>query len=120
MAIEKHLPFERIFGNTAELRVIEFLLSLKDIMFSVDELSELTDTSIHALCSRVIPRLLTFEVLKSDKKSNGNYYYGINSESVIIKSLETIDNDIIEHLLTDEENAAVYEVLHNDHQQSLS
>ncbi len=33
-------PFEGIFGNTCELRLIEFMLPLDDMYFNVSELAE--------------------------------------------------------------------------------
>lgn len=118
--MEKHLPFEKIFGNTAELRLIEFLLSLKDISFTVQELSEMTEADANKLQHRIIPKLLTFEIVKAIEMPSGNFQYIINSDSVVVKSLYAIDNDIIEHLLTDEENAEIYEALHGNNGQQIS
>ena len=33
-------PFEKILGNTCEMRIIEFLLPLEDLEFNITELAE--------------------------------------------------------------------------------
>jgi hypothetical protein len=109
MALKDHTPFERIFGNTAELRAIEFLLSTPDLYFTINELSTYSDVSITKLSTTVIPKLLQYEIINVNNEEP--YSYTINRDSNIVKLIFAIDNELISYLLTEEENNSIYEML---------
>jgi len=50
-------PFEKILGNTCEMRIIEFLLPLEDLEFNVTELAEEAGVS-RVTAGKVIKSLL--------------------------------------------------------------
>jgi len=82
-------PFEGLFGNTAETRLIQFLLGLEDMPFTKEELAQEMEVS-EGKAEMVIKTMLRFGVLK--EKSG---YYIANKDSEILKAVEDINNVLI-------------------------
>jgi DNA-binding MarR family transcriptional regulator len=104
--MEKHLPFERLFGNTAELRIVEFLLPLEGIGFNVIELAQNTETSVDKV-TRVADKFVKWDLLKVTQNENESReirknYYSINRDSEIIEAILNFNNAIIDKLLEKE------------------
>lgn len=95
-------PFEGLLGNNCELRILEYLLPLQGIEFSIDELAEEVGVSI-VTTTRIIKKFVEWGVLKSPRVGN----YSINHESPIVKSIEQFNNVLIENILGDE---TLYEI----------
>ncbi|MCK9278853.1 MAG: ArsR family transcriptional regulator, partial [Methanoculleus sp.] len=55
-------PFEGVFGNTCELRLLEFLLPLYDMKFNVTELSEEAGVS-RVTAGRVVKKFVEWGIL---------------------------------------------------------
>ncbi len=86
-------PFEKVLGNTCEMRLLEFLLPLSDMEFNITELAEETGVS-RVTVGRVVKKFVTWEILN---RSTGKIpMYSINPESPIVKSIEILNNSIIE------------------------
>lgn len=94
-------PFENIFGDTSELRVIQFLLPMKNYEFNISELAEGADVSRQAL-NRVVKKLLKWNVLKITSKHLNANYYSLNPNSGFVEVFENLNNRIIEQILGEE------------------
>ena len=102
--IEKFQPFEKILGNTAELRLIEFLLPLGDISWNVLELSREIDVSVHTMTS-IVTKLASWDMLKVtvepeiDSREIRHTKYSINPHSPLVQTIGDFNQAIIDILL---------------------
>jgi DNA-binding transcriptional regulator GbsR (MarR family) len=96
-------PFEKIFGYTSELRVIESLLPNKNRDFNITELAEESDISRQAAIP-VVKKFLQWNLLKIDSKRGNANYYKVNEDSDFIKAFREINNSIITQMLGEEES----------------
>ena len=94
-------PFEKIFGDTSELRVIESLLPNKNRDFNITEIAEESDISRQAAIP-VVKKFLQWDLLKIDSKRGNANYYKINEDSDFIKAFREINNSIITCILGEE------------------
>ncbi|MDD2297922.1 MAG: winged helix-turn-helix transcriptional regulator [Dehalobacter sp. 4CP] len=95
-------PFEGLFGDTSELRVIQFLLPLRKLEFNVSELARGTGISRQTMVS-VTKKLTKWNVLKLTSKHGNANYYAINDDSMFVEAFETLNNCIIEQMVGQEE-----------------
>ena len=93
-------PFEKILGNTCEMRIIEFLLPLEDLEFNVTELAEESGVS-RVTAGKVIKKFVEWGLLI--KRDDSIPYYRLNHESQIVKSIKLLNTAIIETMLGEEE-----------------
>jgi predicted transcriptional regulator len=93
-------PFEKILGNTCEMRIIEFLLPLEDLEFNVTELSEESGVS-RVTAGKVIKKFVEWDLLI--KRDDSIPYYRLNHENQIVKSIKLFNTAIIETMLGEEE-----------------
>lgn len=94
-------PFEGLFGDTCETRILQFLLPMYGIEFDVAELTEevrLTRQSI----SKVMKKFSNWGIVKA-RKEGRSLHYSINEDSAIVKRVEDLDNAIIELMFEPEE-----------------
>ena len=94
-------PFEGLFGDTCETRLLQFLLPMYGIEFKMADLIEevkLTRQSI----SKAMKRFSERDMVKI-RKEGRTWYYSINEESPLIKRLEDFDNSLIESIIGKEE-----------------
>jgi DNA-binding transcriptional regulator GbsR (MarR family) len=91
-------PFEKIFGDTSELRVIESLLPNKNRDFNITEIAEESDISRQAAIP-VVKKFLKWNLLKIDSKRGNANYYKVNEDSDFIKAFREINNNIITRIL---------------------
>jgi DNA-binding transcriptional regulator GbsR (MarR family) len=94
-------PFEKIFGDTSELRVIQFLLPMNGLEFNISDMARGADISRQAL-NNVIKKLLKWKVLKITSKHGNANYYALNENSGFIEAFESLNNRIIEQMLGEE------------------
>ncbi|MEA2035775.1 MAG: hypothetical protein U9N40_09935 [Euryarchaeota archaeon] len=92
-------PFEGVFGNTCELRLLEFLLALDDMKFNITELSEEAEVS-RVTVGRVVRKFVKWGILTATNDRIPQY--SINPASSIIRSLEIVNNSLIGQMLGDE------------------
>jgi len=92
-------PFEGVFGNTCELRLLEFLLALDDMEFNITELSEEAEVS-RVTVGRVVKKFVEWDILTATNDRIPQY--SINPASSIVRSLEIVNNSLIGQMLGDE------------------
>ena len=90
-------PFEGLFGDTCETRLLQFLLPMYGIEFDMANLTEeirLTRQSI----SKAMKKFSDRGMVKI-KKEGRTWLYSINEESPLVKRLEDFDNSLIESMV---------------------
>jgi len=99
-------PFEGLFGDTSELRTIQFLLPASGLRFNISELARETRISRQTMM-RVVAKLTKWNVLKIAGRHGGANYYALNQDSGFIKAFEDLDNLIIEQMEGEESKIKV-------------
>jgi DNA-binding transcriptional ArsR family regulator len=87
-------PFEGLFGDTCETRLLQFLLPMYGIEFGMVDLTEeikLTRQSI----SKAMKKFSDRGMVKI-RKDGRTWLYSINKNSPLVKRLEDFDNSLIE------------------------
>jgi DNA-binding MarR family transcriptional regulator len=90
-------PFEGLFGDTCETRLLQFLLPMYGIEFEMAELTEeiqLTRQSIAKAMKKFSERGMV-----KIRKEGRTWLYAINEESPLVKRLEDFDNSLIESMV---------------------
>jgi len=90
-------PFEGLFGDTCETRLLQFLLPMYGIEFDMADLTEeikLTRQSI----SKAMKKFSDRGMVKI-RKEGRTWLYSINEESPLVKRLEDFDNSLIESMV---------------------
>jgi DNA-binding MarR family transcriptional regulator len=93
-------PFEGLFGDTCESRLLQFLLPMYGIEFDMADLTEeikLTRQSISKAMKKFSSRGMV-----TIRKEGRTWYYSINEESSLVKRLEDFDNSLIESVIGEE------------------
>jgi len=94
-------PFEGLFGDTCETRLLQFLLPMYGIEFDMADLTgeiKLTRQSI----SKAMKKFSERGMVKI-RKEGRTWLYSINEESPLVKRLEDFDNSLIESMVGEEE-----------------
>ena len=87
-------PFEGLFGDTCETRLLRFLLPMYGIEFDMADLTKeigLTRQSI----AKAMKKFSNRDMVKI-RKEGRIWLYSINEESPLVKRLEDFDNSLIE------------------------
>ncbi|MGB8218890.1 MAG: winged helix-turn-helix domain-containing protein [Methanoregula sp.] len=90
-------PFEGLFGDTCETRLLQFLLPMYGIEFEMAELVEeigLTRQSIAKAMNKFSDRGMV-----KIRKEGRTPLYSINEDSPLVKRLEDFDNTLIESMI---------------------
>ena len=90
-------PFEGLFGDTCETRLLQFLLPMYGIEFDMADLTgeiKLTRQSI----SKAMKKFSDRGMVKI-RKEGRTWLYTINEESSLVKRLEDFDNSLIESMV---------------------
>lgn len=90
-------PFENVFGNTGELRVVQFLLPLGDYNADMDDIAVGSDVPRPEL-DVIVRKLLNWHVLKTVGKD----HYALDKESGFVAVFEDLNNRLIEQMLGEE------------------
>lgn len=101
-------PFEGLFGNNCELRLIEFLLPLEGMEFNITELAEEIKIS-RPTAIKIVKKFVEWGLLKIGRKKGGTNYYQINHDSPFVRLFEQFNNLIIENMLEDEVLYAIHD-----------
>lgn len=104
-------PFEGIFGNTCELRTIQYLLSLEGLEFDVSELAKEVGITRSPL-TKALKRFVEWGLVNARTKKNVTYY-SINRKSPIVETILQLDNLLIEKLLGEETLYEIHDYLEN-------
>jgi len=102
-------PFEGIFGNTCELRLLEFLLPLSDMQFNITELSDEAGVN-RVTTGKAVKKFVEWGIITASNDRITQYY--INPESPIVQSIENVNNAIIERMLGEEKLREIREHIH--------
>ena len=100
-------PFEGLFGDTCETRLLQFLLPMYGIEFDMAELVEeigLTRQSIAKAMKKFVDRGMV-----KIRKEGRTPLYSINEESPLVKRLEDLDNSLIESIIGPEKFREIIE-----------
>jgi hypothetical protein len=101
-------PFEGLFGNTCELRILEFLLPLSDMEFNVTELAEEAGVS-RVTAGRVVKKFVSWGLLNA---GTGRVpLYSINTGSSIVRHIDDLNNALIEKMLGEERLKEIHEYI---------
>ena len=90
-------PFEGLFGDTCETRLLQFLLPMYGIEFGMADLTEeigLTRQSI----SKAMNKFSSRGMVKI-RKEGRTWLYSINEDSPMGKRIEAFDNSLIESIV---------------------
>jgi DNA-binding MarR family transcriptional regulator len=93
-------PFEGLFGDTCETRLLQFLLPMYGIEFDMSDLIDevkLTRQSI----SKAMKKFSSRGMVKI-RKEGRTWLYSINEDSSLVKRLEDFDNSLIETMIGEE------------------
>ena len=99
-------PFEGLFGDGSELRLIQFMLPSKGLEFNISELARGTGVTRQTLV-HVVKKLVNWNVLKIASKHGNANYYALNEDSGYVEAFESLNNCIIEQILGTEELARI-------------
>lgn len=99
-------PFEGLLGNNSELRMLEYLLPLEGIEFNITELAEEVRVS-RVTAALNVKKFVEWGILNLTRTAGATTYYSINNQSPIVKSIEQLNNVLIEKILGDE---TLYEI----------
>ncbi len=107
-------PFEGLFGDSSELRVIQYMLPLKGLEFNITELARGTGVTRQTLV-HVVKKLAKWNILRIASKHVNANYYALNEGSGFVEAFENLDNCIIEQMLGEEELARIanYSIEHS-------
>jgi len=107
-------PFEGLFGDTCETRLLQFLLPMYGIEFEMVDLTGeigLTRQSIAKAMKKFSDRGMV-----KIRKEGRTWLYSINEESPLVKRLEDFDNSLIESMIGEEE----FKKIQNAHEKQSS
>jgi hypothetical protein len=94
--MDKYNPFERLLGNTAELRLLEIILSVPDTALTSLELSEFAEISDRRT-NEIIEKYLKWNILIEPTPAE----YMLNKESSIIQCFQEFNNILIDNIVID-------------------
>jgi hypothetical protein len=98
-------PFERVLGDTSELRTLEKLLAMPSFEFSVSELSVMTDLSRLSIY-RVIRNFEAWKVVSALDRGKRKRYK-LNSESGLVSAFYAFNHELALTLAGDETAFAI-------------
>jgi DNA-binding transcriptional regulator GbsR (MarR family) len=101
-----HAPFSGVFGNSNELKIIQFMMPLNIMEFNISEIARGIGVSRQTL-GPIIKKLTKWNVLRISSRHGEVNYYSLNEDSGFIEAFEIINNRIIEQMLDDETLAEI-------------
>jgi hypothetical protein len=110
-------PFEGLFGNSCELRLVQFLLPLRDLEYNISEMAREIGMSRQAV-EPVVKKFVKWGVLKTTNKHGNAYYYALDEKSGFAEAFETLNNRIIERMLGEEALLEI-EKYHQEHSPNI-
>jgi DNA-binding transcriptional ArsR family regulator len=90
-------PFEGILGNTVELRLFEYLLSLPKRDFNITELTKVSGVSRTSV-DRTIKEFLAWGITKEVSHRGNMTFYALNEDSQIVKALSALNHSLLEKM----------------------
>jgi len=92
------MPFEGLLGSSCELKIIEFLLPLKELEFNITELSEEVNIS-RPTADRIVKKFVKWGLMEVASTHGRTKYYSLNENSDFIEVFESLNNRLIEKML---------------------
>ena len=105
-------PFEGLFGNNVELRIIEFLLPFHGVEFNITDLAKEAGVS-RTTADKVVKKFVEWDFMKISRTDNTIKFYQVNEDSPIYRNFVDLDNKILELMLSDEELFEIHEEMHS-------
>ena len=93
---ETAAPFEGLFGDTSELRVLEKLLALRSFTLNQKEVAERVDISRQS-AAKVLEKFLKWGIVIGDSKGN-QVLYRLNEGSPICYAADVLNGSLIERI----------------------
>ena len=90
-------PFEKIFGNTVELRLLEFLMSVPRDDFTISELERVTGVSRTSV-DKVVKKFIEWGISKEVSRRGNMTMYALNEDSPIVKAAYALNGAIMERM----------------------
>jgi len=91
-------PFERLLGDTSELRVLQYLLPLRGRDFNITQIALGADISRQAAIP-VVKKFLKWGLLKVACKRGNASYYALNEDAGSVEALQILNNCIMDQML---------------------
>jgi DNA-binding transcriptional ArsR family regulator len=111
-------PFEGVFGNTSEMRLLEFLLPLQEIEFNVTELSEEVEVS-RVTATRIVKKFVKNKILKT-RRVGPVTFYSLNENSPWVEVAKRLNIVAIESILGDETLYEIHDYLDTHRPRQIS
>jgi len=102
------VPFEDLLGNSCELKLIEFILPLKDMEFNLTELAEEMNVS-RPTVDRIVKKFVKWGLMKVAHTHGKTKYYALNEDSGFVGVFEDLNNWLVEQILGQEKLVQVDE-----------
>lgn len=90
-------PFEGLFGNTCELRLLEFLLPLDSMSFSAAELADEIEADTSSV-EKIAQKFVAWGILSADSSPA----YTLDPASPIVRSVNVLNNSLIGRMIGDQ------------------
>jgi len=87
--------FVDVFGNTPRNRILEFLLEMKDLDFTIGDISREIELN-RATTYNVMEDLINEHIVRPTRKISGTQVYKLNTDKKEIKVLLITFNHILE------------------------
>jgi hypothetical protein len=94
-------PFEGIFGDTSELRIVQFLMAVPELQFTSEEIQEGENVPKEGF-DTAIDKLVSWNVVKKVEK-NDEVLYFMSRDNNFMVSFEDLNNSIIIEILDRQE-----------------
>lgn len=90
-------PFEGLFGNTCELRLLQFLLPRDGMSFSAAELADEIEADTPSV-EKIAQKFVAWGILSVDSSPA----YTLDPTSPIVRSLNVLNNSLIGRMIGDQ------------------
>ena len=106
MKLSKEKPFEGILGNTCELRLLEYLMSMPNFDFNITEISNVSGVSRQST-DKVIKKFLEWNIVTITRRVGNMSLYQLDIRSPFVNLMYGFNNDIIEKIIPEEFNKEI-------------
>jgi DNA-binding MarR family transcriptional regulator len=90
-------PFEGLFVDSCETRLLQFLLPMYGIEFDMSELIDEVQLTRQSIAKAI--KKFSERGMVTIRKKGRTYLYSINTESPLVRCLEDFDNTLIESMV---------------------
>lgn len=90
-------PFQGVFGNTVELRLLEHLLSLPRVDFTVTELNRISEVS-RPMVDKTVKKFLDWKIIRRAGKRGNMPIYALNEDGILVQSIYSMNDAITQEM----------------------